>query len=191
MKHQKTKIISIVGMSGSGKSTAVEHIKQKGVPQIYLGGIILGEMRKRGIEINAINEKSFREKIREQEGKDFVIRRAICEIEGLIDAGQHKILLDGLYSWTEYKILKQFFPTEVTTIALVPDKKLRQSRVATRPNRPLNIEEINKRDYAEIENLEKGGPIAMADYFIINNGDTPETQKRLDEILTQSGFLPI
>jgi dephospho-CoA kinase len=191
MKQKKTKIIAVVGMSGSGKSTAVDYLKQKGVPQIYFGGVILGEMRKLGIEITEANEKAFREKIREQEGKDFVVRRAIREIEGLIAAGQHKILLDGLYSWTEYKILKQAFPTEITIIALVPDKKLRQERVGARQERPLTIEEINKRDYAEIENLEKGGPIAMADFFLINNGETAVTQKRLDEILTQTGFLPI
>jgi dephospho-CoA kinase len=37
--------------------------------------------------------------------------------------------------------------------------------------RPLTPDEAKKRDYSEIENIEKGGPIAMADYTIINESD--------------------
>ena len=32
----------------------------------------------------------------------------------------------------------------------------------------LTPKQANERDHAEIENLEKGGPIAMADYTIVN-----------------------
>ena len=35
-------------------------------------------------------------------------------------------------------------------------------------NRPLTAEQAQKRDYAEIENIEKGGPIVMADFTVIN-----------------------
>ena len=64
-------------------------------------------MEKRGIEITPENERKFREEIREREGKDWVVRQAIGEIKDLIEAGQKRIILDGVYSWAEYKILKQ------------------------------------------------------------------------------------
>ena len=32
----------------------------------------------------------------------------------------------------------------------------------------MTLAEINDRDFNEIEVLEKGGPIAIADYFIVN-----------------------
>jgi len=35
-------------------------------------------------------------------------------------------------------------------------------------NRPATRQQAIARDYAEIENIEKGGPIAMADYYILN-----------------------
>ena len=38
-------------------------------------------------------------------------------------------------------------------------------------------------DISEIENLYKGGPIAFADYYILNNGTKEEVIERLKEIL--------
>ena len=110
------KILAIVGMSGSGKSVAVDYLTSKGYPRVYFGGMILKEMEKRGIEITAENEKIFREMIREKEGKDWVVRQVIAETKDLISAGQKRIVLDGVYSWTEYKILKHEFPKNLTFV---------------------------------------------------------------------------
>lgn len=182
------KILAIVGMSGSGKSVAVDYLTKKGYPKVYFGGMILKEMEKRGIEINPENEKEFREMIREKEGKDWVVKQVIAETKDLISAGQKRIVLDGVYSWTEYKLLKHEFPGAVTFIAIVTTKDLRYSRVARRPIRPLNPQEIQNRDSAEIENLEKGGPIAAADYFVLNNGTIADCEARLDDILKEIEF---
>lgn len=182
------KILAIVGMSGSGKSVAVDHLTDKGYPKVYLGGMILKEMEKRGIEITAANEKEFREMIRATEGNDWVVKQAIAEIKDLISAGQKRIILDGVYSWTEYRTLKHEFPKCLTFAAIVVDKKTRYARVAERTVRPLNTQEIQKRDIAEIENLEKGGPIVAADYFVLNNSDVEDMKTRLDEILKEIDF---
>lgn len=182
------KILAVVGMSGSGKSVAVDHLTSKGYPKVYFGGMILKEMEKRGIEITAENEKNFREMIRKTEGNDWVVRQVIVEIKDLVAAGQKRIILDGVYSWTEYKILKKEFPKTLTFIAIITDKKLRYDRVAKRPVRPLNATEIRERDRSEIENLEKGGPIAAADYFILNNGTIDEMANSIDGILKEIDF---
>lgn len=176
-------IIAFVGMSGSGKSVAVDYMTEKGFPKVYFGGMILREMEKRGIERTAESEKAFREEIRATEGSDWVVRQVIDEIHRLIEAGQKRIVLDGVYSWTEYKILKKEFPSQITFIAIVVPKKLRYKRVAERVERPFNLQEIRERDKSEIENLEKGGPIAAADYYILNDGSVAEMHERLAEIL--------
>ena len=41
------------------------------------------------------------------------------------------------------------------------------------------------RDIAEIENLAKGGPISLADYYILNNGTKEEYIERLEEIIKE------
>ncbi len=184
------KILAIVGMSGSGKSVAVDYLTDKGYPKVYFGGMIYKEMAKRGIPRteDGESEKKFRETIRETEGKDWVVRQAIAEAKDLINAGQKRFILDGVYSWTEYKILKREFPTCLTFISIVVDKKLRYDRVAMRPERPFDITAIRERDRSEIENLEKGGPIAAADYYILNNGTVADMTTRLDEILKEIKF---
>ena len=39
------------------------------------------------------------------------------------------------------------------------------------------------RDFAEIENLEKGGPIAIADQIIVNDGSIEKSHSDLDKFL--------
>ena len=185
---ENVKIIAVVGMSGSGKSVVVDHLTSKGYPKVYFGGMILKEMEKRGIEITAENEKEFREMNRAKEGKDWVVKQVIAEVKDLISAGQKRIVLDGVYSWTEYKLIKHEFPGVVTFLAVMTTKKLRYARVAERVVRPLNTQEIQMRDAAEIENLEKGGPIVAADYFVLNNGTMDDLKERVDEVLKEIEF---
>ncbi|MBQ3469618.1 AAA family ATPase [Candidatus Saccharibacteria bacterium] len=189
-ENGNVKIVALVGMSGSGKSVAVDYLTGKGYPKVYFGGMIYKEMEKRGIERtpDGESEKKFREMIRETEGKDWVVRQVIDEVHDLMKAGQKRIVLDGVYSWTEYKTLKHEFPGMLTFIAIVVSKKLRYKRVAARPDRPFNAEEIRERDRSEIENLEKGGPIAAADYYVLNNGTVEDMEKDLQEILTEIKF---
>ena len=189
-EKENLKIVAIVGMSGSGKSVAVDYLTNRGVPKVYFGGMIYKEMEKRGIvrTPDGESEKQFREMIRETEGKDWVVRQVIDEVKNLASAGQKRIVLDGVYSWTEMMALKHEFPGQMTFIAVVVPKKLRYKRVAVRPERPFSEEEIKERDRSEIENLEKGGPIAAADYYVLNDGSVEQMEKKLGEILEEIKF---
>ena len=187
-ERENVKIVAFVGLTGSGKSTAVDYMTEKGYPKVYFGGVILQAVKDAGLEVNAENEKYIREKLRQDEGKDVVVNRIVKQINDLVSAGQHRIIADGLYTWTEYKIMKQEFPGELSVIAVVTPKHLRKRRMADRPVRPLTSNEVDKRDWAEIENIEKGGPIAIADYFVHNDKDLEHLQKQLDDALDHIGF---
>ena len=80
------------------------------------------------------------------------------------------IVLDGLYSWSEYTLLKNKYK-DMVVLAVITNGYIRKERLKNRPIRPLTAEEVDGRDISEIENLEKGGPIAKADYYILNNAD--------------------
>ena len=182
------KIIALVGLAGSGKSSAVEYLTEKGFPKIYFGGVIYKAMDEAGIEKTWDNQQQFREEIRRRKGKDFVIKRVIKNIHDLINAGQNKIVLDGLYTWSEYKFLKHEFPGQVVVIAIVTPKYLRYQRMAKRIERPMQPHEVDQRDWSEIENLEKGGPIAIADYFIINDGSLEQLHQKIDAATHDAHF---
>jgi len=187
--NKEIKIVAFVGLTGSGKSVAVDYVTAKGYPKVYFGGIVLDAMTEAGLEHTQENEKPFREELRKREGNDFIAKRIIDQIHNLISAGQHQIIADGLYSWTEYKTLKHEFPGELSVIAIVAPKKLRHHRLLTRPIRPLTQSESDQRDWAEIENIEKGGPIAIADHYIINDGDFDHLYKQIDKVLEEIEFI--
>ena len=188
MTQPYAKIIALVGLAGSGKSSAVEYLTEKGFPKIYFGGVIYKAMDEAGIEKTWDNQQQFREEIRRREGKYFVIKRVIKNIHDLINAGQNKIVLDGLYTWSEYKLLKHEFPGQVVVIAIVTPKYLRYQRMAKRIERPMQPHEVDQRDWSEIENLEKGGPIAIADYFIINDGSLEQLHQKIDAATHDAHF---
>ena len=183
------KVVAFVGMPGAGKSYCVEYLEQKGIPSVYFGGITVDEVKARGLEVNEQNEKMVREDIRAKEGLGAYAKRIIANIEKLQAEGHDKVVADGLYSWTEYKIFKEHYGDNVTIIAIAAPRRVRHDRLANRPTRPLSDEDVTTREYAEIENIEKGGPIANADYTLVNDATPGDMLQKLDQILKEVNFI--
>jgi len=186
--HENLKILAFVGLSGSGKTTAVDYFTEKGFPKVYFGGIIYQAMEEAGIAKGEENEHVFRVEIRKKEGVDFAAKRIIQQIHNLAAAGQHRVIADGLYTWDEYKILKHEFPSEITVIAIVTPKHQRYNRLEHREDRPQTQATTIERDKHEIEDIQKGGPIAAADYYILNDGSKEDLDAKLDEVQSLVGF---
>lgn len=178
-----------MGMPGAGKSSAVDYVTAKGFPKVYFGGVILQAVKDAGLEPTQANERMMREKLRAEEGNDVIVKRIAQQLHDLIEAGQRHIIADGLYSWTEYKYLKREFPGEMNVVAILAPRNLRHRRLSQRPERPLNGTEALERDWAEIENLEKGGPIAIADHYVINDGNIDQLHEQVDRELRSLQFL--
>ena len=174
------KIIAIVGMCGSGKSIASDYYEKQGFEKIYFGGVTLDKLKEKGLEINPDNEKMMRESLRDKYGMGAFAYLLLEKIEKKVKLSN--VVLDGLYSWDEYKILKDRFKDNLCVISIVVDKKERYARLEQREFRPLTSSKAEERDIAEIENSAKGGPIAFADYYILNNGNLDEYLKNLDSI---------
>lgn len=177
------KIIAVVGMCGSGKSVVSEYLSEKlNYQKIYFGGVTMKKLAEANLEVNPENEKMMREKLRNDLGMGAYAIVLLPEIKEL--SKNNNVVLDGLYSWSEYKILKDELPNLVL-VSLIADKKLRYTRLGEREIRPLTFEEAKKRDLSEIENIEKAPPIAYADYYIYNNGTKEDIINRLNEILRE------
>lgn len=160
-------ILGITGMPGSGKSTAVDFLAQKGFNVIRFGDITREELQKRNWMINEQNEKEIRNNLRQQYGKGAYAILSLEKIKILLNQTS-KIVIDGIYSWEEVEILKKEF-SFFYVCAMVADKWLRYQRLAKRKVRPLLSKEAESRDYDEIYRLNKAPTLALADYFIDNN----------------------
>lgn len=176
-------VIAIVGMCGSGKSVASAYLEEKNFKKVYFGGVTMDKLKEENLEVTPENEKMMREKLRDDLGMAAFAKILLPKIKEFSNKGN--VVLDGLYSWDELTYLKEYL--DVITIAIVADKNIRYDRLACRINRPLTNSEANKRDISEIENIAKSGPIAYADYYILNNGSINEFHKRLDVILNSIG----
>ncbi len=176
-------------MPGAGKSLCARHLEAKGYFQYRFGSIIVDEVSRRGWTLNPENERIVREELRANEGMDAIARRALPILKQALER-QNCIVIDGLYSWSEYKTLRAELGGELTVAAIVSERALRYARLAERPERPLTTAEAERRDYQEIENLEKGGPIALADYFLINNGAPDDLLRALDALIERLDFRP-
>lgn len=180
---QNSKIIlAFVGMPGAGKSEAAAYLQKKGIPFIRFGEITDNGVKEMGLPLNPDNEKMFREKIRKELGMAAYAIKATLAIEKMLSENE-LMVIDGLYSWEEYLYLKQKF-SYLTLVHIFAEPTKRYERLRQRSIRPVPLGESYKRDIAEIGNLNKGGPIAIADYVVENNTDSMEDlYKSLDKLL--------
>ena len=174
------KIIALVGMCGSGKSVACDYFLDKGYKRVYFGQVTMDILKEKNLEANQTNEVVIRENLRKEYGMGAFAILLLPKIKEY--AQNSNVVLDGLYSWEELKILQKEFEN-IKVIAIIADKKIRYERLINRDIRPLTNEEAKGRDVSEIENLEKGGPIAYADYFALNNNGLDEFYRNIDSIM--------
>jgi dephospho-CoA kinase len=179
-------LLAICGMAGSGKSTVREFFYKHGFEYIKFG-VTEMVISKFG-ETNEKLERQMREELRAERGMGVMAAVALPKIKGFMGNGTN-VLIDNMYSWSEYKILKQNFQNKFITVAVLANPALRHSRLLSRVEdsgrKYTSNEEILSRDYAEIENIEKGGPIAMADYYIVNEGTEEELQIKVQEVFNK------
>lgn len=185
------KIIALVGMPGAGKGTCSSYIEEKyKVPLIHFGNMVYEEVKKRGLD-NVKDEIFVREDMRAKEGPAVLAKRVAERAREYIKEGHKAIVLDGLYSWSEYKYLKEQFGDSLVVIAVAAPRKARYERILVRQEdhrKYTSEEQIIDREVAEIEHLEKGGPIAAADYTLVNDGTPQELWATLEQMLKEINF---
>ena len=181
---QNKKIIAIVGMAGSGKTETVKYLINKySWPKVYLGEATFDRLKKDGLAVNYTNERIVREKIRRESGMGAYAKLALPKVAKLLKTAKI-VLIESLYSWDEYKIFKKKYGENFLAIAITTSANVRLLRLKTRTIRPIKTaSELAKRDFTEIEGTDKGGPIAAADYTVINDGSQAELRRQIDKIV--------
>lgn len=177
----KQKIIAIVGMPGAGKSEAAKFFKEKNIPTIRFGDQVEIGVKEAGKPLTQDNERWYREKLRAELGMEAMAIKAYERL--LINYKKAPIVVfDGLYSWEEYVFLIKKLPN-LTLLCIYAQPTIRYQRLKSRPIRPLTPKKARERDIAELEKLNKGGPIAIADYLIKNETSFKDFEKQLSFFL--------
>ncbi|MBI5221034.1 MAG: AAA family ATPase [Candidatus Liptonbacteria bacterium] len=178
-------VLAVVGLPGAGKTEASEYIvKKTNWGHVHFGNIVtVDEIKKRGLELNEENERMIREDLRAKGGMGVLAAMSLPKIKELFATSS--VLIESHYSWEEYIILKDAFGDDFRVLALFASPETRAARMAKRPHRPLTAEEFRSRDYSQIANLHQAGPIARADWMIINEGTVAELQKNIDQVLAK------
>ena len=179
----KTKIVAIVGMAGSGKSESSAYFSRKRIPILRFGDETDIGLKRLGQTLNEKNERAYREKLRQELGMAAYAIKIKPRILQLIKTKHPKVVvLDGLYSWEEFIYLKKYFPNLIL-LGIYTRPEVRYRRLATRKIRHFTRQAARDRDIAEIVNSNKGGPIAFCDYMIINHFSFPKLYQELDRFL--------
>lgn len=185
-------IIAIVGMCGAGKSEVADIFVEEGFGFLRPGQITMDIVKERGLEPTEKNEKPIREEMRQKYG---MAAYAILNIEKIEEMKKEykNIVIDWLYSWEEYLEFKKRYGEDFFTLAIYSSPEQRYKRLEKRAydakkdkemrSRPFSYEDAQARDKAEIENLNKAGPIVMADYTIINHGSLDELKEQSKQFL--------
>lgn len=172
-------------MCGAGKSEVIRYLQKKEKwPKIYFGEATFDRLKKDGLAVNYRNERLIREKIRAEMGMGAYALLALPKIkEALRESAV--VLVESLYSWDEYKILKKEFGADFLVIAVYSSPSTRLKRMLKRVSeRPVKDEaEFVERDYREIEGTDKGGPIARADFTIVNEAGLDEFHGQIENII--------
>ncbi len=176
------KVVSIVGMAGSGKSEVARVFEQSGFSKVRFGDITDEEVKKRGLKLNEENERYIRELLREQLGMAAYARLNLPRIEAALK--QADVVMDGLYSWEEYLFFKEHYGKDFCVVAVWASPRTRYKRLEKRANRGLTATEAASRDRAEIEKTNKGGPIAMADFTIINESSLADLVQQAERTIS-------
>jgi dephospho-CoA kinase len=187
------KLICITGLCGAGKSVVSDYlVDQKHFQFLRFGQLTLDEVKSRGLPPSESLEREIREDLRAKHGMAAFALLNLPRLDELIKVGN--VVGDGLYSFEEYKVLKDHFGSNLIVISVYAPPALRYQRISARVmdkndtglrNRSLSVEDAKKRDFGELENLNKGATIAMADYTLLNIKDIDYLVYQLLEVLTK------
>lgn len=176
------KVVAIVGMAGAGKSEVARVFEGHGFKKVRFGDITDEELKNRGLETNEENERYIRQQLRKKHGMAAYAKLNLPRIDSSLKSSN--VVVDGLYSWEEYILLKERYGEKLSVLAVWASPATRHARLAHRAKRPLTLEEAASRDKSEIENSNKGGPIAMADFTIVNEASLEELKRETERVLS-------
>ncbi|MFX0001105.1 MAG: AAA family ATPase [Candidatus Hodarchaeota archaeon] len=172
------KVIAITGQPGSGKTTAIDAIRDLGIV-VSMGDIVRNEAKKRNLIPSGNNIGKIAKEMRTEFGPAIIAEKCVDLIKSL---KEEVIFIDGVRSLSEINFFKSIWKFPI--IAIVIDKEIRFKRLFKRgrSDDPKTLEELNERDQREIE-FGLDTVLENADYIIYNNSTIKELKNKTRKVV--------
>lgn len=172
------KILAIVGLPGSGKTTAIEAIVDLGIV-VTMGDVVRNEAKRRNIESSGSNLGKIAEELRKKDGPGIIAKKCV---DLIIKKKDNIIFIDGIRSLAEVSIFRKFWKFPIIAIIVDEKKRLRRLFKRFRSDDPKDLEELKERDNRELKfGLDE--VIEEADYKINNNSTVDDLKKKVREVV--------
>jgi len=174
MKKHRKSLLLIVGMPGSGKSTAAQAAKALGFRVFSFGDIVREEVRRRGLKENEENVEKVANWF--HSGREYLLAHRLEKKLHKIHTVKPFYVIEGARSPKQLKELKEHFNVKI--LAVVLPQRIRWARQLARGRADIRItEDARERDAREsrygIEKL-----LARADWRISSNCNEKEFRAR-------------
>lgn len=178
------KVVCVVGMPGSGKTTVAKVAESMNIFTITTGNIIREEIKRRGLEYTEANDRKMAAWFHQYGKERELIRRVVDKI---LDSGSpDPILIEGLRSPEQINELKKRLRgEELSILAVHCSPELRYKREKSRPRFVKDgYRFIKRRDRDELAKG-LGNLIVMADYMIVNDKSFKSFKQTVKDKLIQ------
>lgn len=176
------KVIGFCGLPGSGKSTALESVKNLGVV-VNMGDVVRNEAMKKKIEITNENLGQLARNLRIEGGEDIIAEKCVQLIK---NTQSEVVFVDGIRSVYELAVFRKYW--KFPLILIEADEKIRRQRIIerARDDDSKSIFDIKKREEREI-GFGLLDLIEKTDYIINNNTTIEElknkTRKQIEYLI--------
>ena len=182
-------IIGVTGLSGSGKGAVSEILTSKGFIKLGLSSGIDEELRKRGIEINRMNQIRIANEMRKAKGRDYWAKILLERIGKEEDLNQNYVV-EGFRNTAEVDAFRKVPGFILIGVAA---GFLRRSEWIIKRARIGDCKTIEEfREFEKIDFLEgiaEGQQnalcFAMADRYIQNEGTFEELREQVERFLKE------
>ena len=161
-------IVCLTGMPGSGKSTVVSALKNRGFEALNLGDGVRAEAKRRNLEPSGDNLGKLMLELRKKNGPGAI---AALLTEPIKNSQSKVIIVDGIRSTAEIEVLKNAGSVKLLSIEATADTRYKFLSSRGRSDDPTTKEKFEERDNREL-GVGIGESIAIADETISNSNIT-------------------
>jgi dephospho-CoA kinase len=172
------KICAIVGYAGSGKTTAIEAIRDLGLV-VTMGDVVRNEAKKRNLEPSGKIIGRIAKELREKEGPGIIAKKCVDLIK---NKKEDVIIVDGVRSISEVNVFRQFWKFPIIAIIVNEEERFKRLFERGRSDDPKNVDDLKERDKREIQFGLKQ-VIENADFRIQNDSTIEDLKKNTRNLI--------